>query len=141
MTRLNVCKLAGCRRLTPDRYCTPDHRDQAQAFTERRTRTPDHRTRTRTPHDEAAAYRTIYRTHQWRTLSAAIIDRDDRTCYYCGEGRLPGYGGRLIAAHLVATKQLYDNGGDPFDPDGIVCAHSNCAERNAPARRRATTNA
>lgn len=64
------------------------------------------------------------RSHEWRTLRAAIFERDDYTCGYCGER-----GGRLECDHVVPVSQ----GGDS-DPDNLVTACLGCNRSKAGKR-------
>lgn len=116
MPRHYVCRSKGCRTL----LTRPGRCDQ---------------------HPDGHADRPIaklYASTAWKRTRETVFDRDDRTCRYCGiAGALPGYRGRLIAAHLDETTKLLELGLDALDVDRIVTAHSSCAERNAPARARA----
>jgi 5-methylcytosine-specific restriction endonuclease McrA len=72
-----------------------------------------------------------YGLARWKKLRAAILDRDEATCQYCG-------GPATTVDHVVA----HSKGGDFWDPANLVAACASCnysksdRARPGPSRRR-----
>lgn len=66
----------------------------------------------------------IMRTGEWQRTRKAVFERDGGLCVDCGKGHDSWH-----ADHVPDRKTLLENGGDPFDIDGIVTRCPSCHSR------------